>query len=192
MASTAYEEWAGVRQARLAALYRASAAARAPDVAEQLAWAAVLRLAAEFQGFVRDLHDNTADALVDHLGGPPEVAQAVRAAVTSQRRLETGNATREAITHDFGRFRLHVVDRVVTRHPGSARWLDTLRVVQLTRNGIAHAQPTKVAAAIGPDPLLIEQVRHWHATLRELAAALDAETRNEVARLTGGDPPWEP
>lgn len=190
MASTAYEEWAGVRQARLAALYRAHAAARAPDVAEQLSWAAVLRLAAEFQGYVRDLHDNTADALVNHLSGPAVVTQAVRAAVKHHRRLETGNATREAIAQDFRRLRLDVLDDVVARHPESDRWLDTLHVVHTARNGVAHAQPEKIDRAVGFGSLRIDQVRHWHAALHELATALDAETGNAVARLTGGDPPW--
>lgn len=190
MASTAYEEWAGVRQARLAALYRAHAAARAPDVAEQLSWAAVLRLAAEFQGYVRDLHDNTADALVLSLTGPTPVTGAVRDAALYQRRLDAGNATRDAIAHDFRRFGLDVLGEVGVRHPSSSHWLDALRDLNHARNGIAHAQPEKVESAIGAGPLRLEHVRHWHAVLRELAAALDAETAIAVARLTGGDPPW--
>lgn len=190
MASPAYEEWAGVRQDRIAELFRAHAAAAAQgEATEQLEWALVIRLAAEFQGYVRALHSAVAHALVGRLREREPLARVLRAALTNGRWLDRGNATKDTIAKDFGRFAINPLGAVVTSYAGGAAWADALRTLNDVRNRIAHGDTAAIAEAAG-GPVDADRVRRWYAALRELAAALDAVTANAVATTTGGPAPW--
>jgi len=71
--------------------------------------ALVLRLAAEFQGFARDLHDLACD-LFALWTAPlnPAVERVVRASLAEGRELDRGNAHPGSIGRDFGRFGFEV------------------------------------------------------------------------------------
>lgn len=195
MSSRAFHEWAGARQRRIDDLYGAHAAvlasrAGARAATEQLNWAVVLRLAAEFQGFARDLHDEAADVLLSHVAAPRDLTSVLRAVLAFQRRLDSGNATRRNVEQDFGRFGFDLFGEVGCRYARAPDWIDALNRVNDARNGVGHAQPANIARAAGAARLGVQQARRWQASLRALARAMDTVTANELAKLTGGPAPW--
>jgi hypothetical protein len=70
----------------------------------------VITLAAEFQGFARDLHDDGTSALLsgseDGVPIPATLVAVVRPLLSSNRRIDRGNADPSALGEDFGRFGL--------------------------------------------------------------------------------------
>ena len=99
MPSVALVSWQTDRQQRIEELNAAHRAVggRGPGRrwrTRQLNWAMTLRLAAEFQGFARDLHD----LAVDHFattasGGNTQLAGVLRERLTTNRQLDRQRAT---------------------------------------------------------------------------------------------------
>jgi hypothetical protein len=69
--------------------------------------ALLLRLAAQFQGFAKDLHQETALAFGELVQPTaPTIALVVAAGLQTNRELDRGNAHETALASDFGRFGL--------------------------------------------------------------------------------------
>ncbi|MGH3681941.1 MAG: hypothetical protein ACRDT2_17030, partial [Natronosporangium sp.] len=108
MPSIALHDWRTRRADRLTRLQAAHATVGGTGpgrrwLTEELNHALVLRLAAEFQGFARDLHTEAAKAVAASLAaGIPSREQALQRAFLTARRLDRGNATETALAHDFG------------------------------------------------------------------------------------------
>ena len=65
----------------------------------------MLRLAAEFQAFTRDLHDQASDQFAAWVApGSATVQTVVRRRLTENRQLDRGNAHPASLGSDFGRF----------------------------------------------------------------------------------------
>jgi len=196
MASGAHESWTTARRARLDELYAAHSAVGGTGpgrrtATEQLNWALALRLASEFQGYVRDLHDEATDVLVARAHAlTPSFESVLRNLLTLNRQLETRNATSSTLQQDFARFGFKILDDVRSRYIRGESWLRHLEQINLARNGIAHSDPVKIATAAGKSALRLTHVKRWDSAVRALADALDRIAASRLAELTGGGSPW--
>jgi hypothetical protein len=137
--SVPLQRWLVDRRAVLTGLESLHATAGRPAQAA-LAHAYVLRMTAEFQGFVRDLHDLAIDVLVGRSGARPVLRDLLIATATRGRALDRGNANVRALQADFSRLGLlSFNDAIGARQP---RWPGHDRkmygeLLQL-RNCLAH------------------------------------------------------
>lgn len=93
---------------------------RPRELGRPVAHAYVLRVVAEFQGFVRDLHDLAAERMVDLAGPAVPFRPLLIAAATEGRFIDRGNADVRSIEHDFRRLGISGLNgRLQTR---TSRW----------------------------------------------------------------------
>jgi hypothetical protein len=195
MASGALNQWCTTRRARLDELYAAHTAVGGAgpgrrSATAQLNWSIALCLASEFQGYVRDLHDEASEVLIDRAYvATPAHESVLRNVLTLNRELNKGNATRSNLKQDFSRFGFGVLDEVKQYDRGEG-WLKALDQLNLARNGIAHSDKAKVAQAAGGTALRLSHVKSWDGSTRSLTKALDKITADQLAVLTGGGRPW--
>ena len=190
MPSVAYRRWAVERAGRLDAVERAHTAIRATgpgrrEAARQLNHAYTLLLAAEFQGFCRELHTEAVTALAAAL--PARMAVVVEAEFVWNRQLDRGNATPSALGSDFGRLGFDLwpaVDRVNPNGPRLRRRLDELNA---WRNAVAHSDfdPARLGGTI---LLRLARVRHWRRACRRVARLVDRVVADELTPVTGTCP----
>jgi hypothetical protein len=85
---------------------------------EELNHALVLRLASEFQGFARDLHDEALDAIIAAVApAAPNVQVMLRGPYIAAWRLDRGNADPGALGSDFGLLGMQLWDDLKLRYP---------------------------------------------------------------------------
>lgn len=164
---------------------------RPRDVTE-LNHALFLRLAAEVQGYCRDLHDETAEAMCT----PAEVANeqlrdTFRASLTAGRKLDAGNAGPGNIGTDWTRLGISIWSELSEAYPsskGAADWNKRLEWLNGARNGIAHNDPVKIAQAHSEHPLTLYTFRVMRRRFDRFAAALDVVTRAYLKSATGVTP----
>jgi hypothetical protein len=193
MASRALTTWQNDRTAwldRLEAAHtlldRAGPGAR--KLTEELNHALVLRLATEFQGFARDLHDEATSALVASLASSdPPRQKRLRVPYEHARRMDRGNADPEALRRDFELFDLHLWYELRRLHPTRSRqWRDRLALLHEARNGLAHADGPKLARVLAAGwPITIRSARRWRSSLDGLAAAMDRVVADHLHREFG-------
>lgn len=196
MASRALRQWNTARRARLEELYAAHVAVGGTGrgrrtATEQINWAIAHRLASEFQGYVRDLHDEASETLV----GRAQFATAAHESVfgnllSFNRQLDSKNATPSTLRQDFWRFGFNVLDEIKSNYVRGEGWLKTLDQLNMARNGIAHSDPAKIVQVTAGSRLGIRQVRGWDVAVQSLATALDKVTARKVAAITNGGRPW--
>lgn len=122
--------WLGPRRESIDALAEAHAQygqvggpGRPLEIGRPVAHAYVLRVVAEFQAFVRDLHDLGAGSLVA-LSNADAAAQAMLiTAATEGRMIDRGNADLRSIRQDFRRLGVSGLDGQLAAH--NARWART-------------------------------------------------------------------
>src|SRR5205809_371368 len=108
MPSISYRQWRTVRAAALDEIVlahgavRGAAPGRRPST-QQINRAYVILLAAEFQGFCRDLHSECVDHILDVLAAPPALRTLMQVEFTRGRQLDRGNAHPGSLGADFGR-----------------------------------------------------------------------------------------
>lgn len=102
--------WLAARREAISTLAAAHAAmgevdgpGRPLEIGRPVGHAYVLRVVAEFQAFVRDLHDLAAERLVDLAGPQDQFRPLLIAAATEGRFIDRGNADLRSIQQDFGR-----------------------------------------------------------------------------------------
>lgn len=154
---------------------------------QQLNRAYALLLAAQFQGFCRDLHTESADFLVT-LIAVPSFRSTVRADFLWNRSLDRGNANQGNIAGDFRR--LGIADfwtLVDADRPGNDRCRVALDHLNEWRNAIAHQtlDPGKLG---GTTILRLEVVRRWRRACRLLARSIDKVIWDHLRREIGSDP----
>jgi hypothetical protein len=196
MASGALAQWSTARRARLSELYAAhravGGAGRGRRTATaQLNWSIALSLASEFQGYVRDLHDEASEIIINRIYvAAPAHESVLRNMLTLNRQLNRGNATGSNLQQDFGRFGFGVIDEVKGQYARGAAWLKALEDLNTARNGIAHSDKAKIAKATDGSALGLAHVKRWDGSMKALANALDRITADKLAALTGGGRPW--
>jgi hypothetical protein len=191
MPSAAYRRWATTRTGLLNEIEQAHAAVGGTGpgrryATQQINHAYVLLLAAEFQGFCRELHDECVDVVVGTVA--PELQKMLRVSLRFARQLDRGNATPAALGADFGRFDTGFWPALMALDVRVAGWQRRLDELNRWRNAIAHNDfdPSRLAGTI---PLRLAQVRRYRRTCHRLTRAFDTLLRDKLVTLIGR-PPW--
>lgn len=192
--ATAIERWRSERAARMDDLFGLHADAATvqarPAAVEQLRLMLVVALAAEWQGFARDLHEDAVDRIVAAMEGQPaSLATLLRVSLLSRRRLDRGNADQSALNDDFRRLGLSELWATLDeRSADAARWRAVLADVMAARNAVAHGSDSQLDALDARGVTIdADTVRQWQATLDELAALLHALVTEQISTLIGED-----
>jgi hypothetical protein len=156
---------------------------------EQLNWALILRVAAEFQGYCRALHDLAADEFASEATQINLlVPTVIRLRFTEGRRLDVGNARPSSLGSDFGRFGFELWPSLNRRWPGTADgWKRRLEVLNDARNAIAHDDRGKMTklAAEGYPLSRLKTIRGLRSSVDGLARAMDDVVADHLHKLLG-------
>ncbi|WP_152552247.1 hypothetical protein [Actinokineospora spheciospongiae] len=178
-ALTVWREERSRRLDRLVAAHHRMLDAEAMDEwgADELSHAVLLRLAAEFQGFCRDLLDACVEVVFAAAGIADRGLENVFRShnVLRGRRLDSGNATKDNIAIDFLRCGLEVWVELGTHFPHQVRgWISTVNLLNQARNGIAHDVEAKLnLLRRDGHSLSLATALEWRFSLDELAEAMD-------------------
>ena len=192
MTSSALATWRSSRLDRIDRLLAAhpdsAGSTTGPAAADELTEALVVRLASEFQGFCRDLHDDAIEAVIKSL---PVRSSAMYSmlmeGLISGRGLDRRSADPKTVGDDFDRLGLSLWGALAMSRPASvAAWREALVLLHRARNGVAHADHRALAAVQAAGwPVRLETVRRWRKLLDEIAEALDDAFIMEIDDLIG-------
>jgi hypothetical protein len=197
MSSRALRQWATTRAGSLGRLRDAREAVAGRGLGrrwltKELDHAVILRVASEFQGFARDLHDE-AIAFVSAELAPGNAALQVTLSLpyTAKRELNYKNANPDALTRDFGLLGIKLWPSLYQRYPSRGpAWREKLRLLNAARNGIAHQEPSKIAQVQAAGwPLTLPSADRWRSALDGLTRGMDVVVAAEL-RLIYGASPW--
>lgn len=192
--SKALGEWRTTRQGHLDELEQAHVAVggNLPGrrwLTGQVNAAYIIAIAAQFQGFCRDLHTEGSFAVAGMV--PTHLEALVASALTSTRNLDRGNALPGKIAEDFRRLSIDLWPAVYARHPSWQSRRDRLEVLMIWRNALAHDAPISTGnqqKIAGTRPTKA-YARQWRNNVNLLATAFDAVVAREL-RGTLGQRPW--
>ena len=175
MPSVSYRRWATTRARLLDEVESAHAAIGGTGRGRRFATQQVNRayavlLAAQFQGFCRDLHDECIRAVASV--APLGVRDVVEVGLVFGRKLDRGNATDLTIREDFQRLGMELWVAAVAAEPQAAVWRRRLDELNVWRNAIAHDDfnPARLGGTI---VLRLERVRRWRRACSRLAQVFD-------------------
>ena len=161
-------------------------------VTGELNQALILRLASEFQGFARELHDEAGVFVAGRLApGDARLQDMLRLPYTVSRKLSQGNADPGVLGNDFGLFGLVLWSALQSRYPArAAGWNQKLAALNMARNGIVHDDGAKIARVQADGwPFTLQSVDRWKSALDGLAHGLDRVVGGHL-RLAYGGRPW--
>jgi hypothetical protein len=193
--SRALARWSQESRAALDALDAAHARVAATRrvgraLAQPIAHAYLVAVAAQFQRYCRDLHSEAAQRLADAVE-PRAFRGTVLRLLTEGRRLDAGNATAGALGADFDRLGLELLAALEASAPGR-RLIRELERLHVWRNAIVHQdftlKPGRAKLVRGTAPEELRHVRRWRASCDALAGTLDALVRAHVSQVVGGAP----
>lgn len=195
--SDAYRSWKNERDKRIAELLSAHATIGGTGKGrrwrtEQLNWALTLRVAAEFQGFARDLHTLAVECFVVNVAGSNQaVANALTAQLTKDRALDRKNAHPGSLGSDFDRLGLELWPTLGAGYRRASKWNNDVTALNKARNAIAHANEHELGdLAVSGYPMRLSTVRRWRSSLDGLAHAMDDVVGDYLDRLLGCGKPW--
>jgi hypothetical protein len=154
-------------------------------------FALIVRLASEFQGYCRDLHEESIDHVVGNLSltpGPGLYAILRGSFFTPKRQLDTGNPTWSTLCTDFKRIGL---DLTILKQKHQARysiWCETVENLLRARNAIAHANDQEINNCRQANPLTLATFRTWRGRVNRIAGNMDKLAEAELTSLTGVTP----
>jgi hypothetical protein len=190
MPSKAYHEWRTIRRAELDKIEHAHGAVGVSGrgrwyATQQVNQAYVVLLASHFQGFCRDLYDESVKFLVG-LVHPTYLQPFIQAEFKRNCQLDRGNAQPGSIGADFGRLLEWFWDHVKVHDPQDQRqFKQKLEELNDWRNAIAHQDFSKFA---GSAKLRLAQVQQWRGICNRLARIFDKVMREHLQSLTGTSP----
>lgn len=156
---------------------------------EHLNLALFVRLAAEFQGFCRDLHDDavlTVIADLDAVRGADIHQKLLRSSLTRGRKLDSGNAGPGNIGNDFLYLGMTFWTDIKGRYPAKGpRWNDTLENLNDVRNAVAHSDAAKLADVRARQPLTFRTFRSWRRSLNDAASGFDTVVSAYLGDVSG-------
>lgn len=207
--SSALEKWQGDRAAALQSLDdvhgKVTGRTRGRKYAtKHLNRVLFVALAAEFQGFCRDLHEDAAIHISNSLEIVPSNAKIVPVVLDAlvrertvtlnkrdkDRRLDKGNADLSALISDFATLGIHLGNELKQCYPKMyPKWEKTIKSLNAARNGIAHSDDEKLAASERDHGLTLRTFRSWRSSLNGAAQAIDKVVGAYLTDLTG-TVPW--
>ncbi len=192
MPSIAFQEWRTMRARALDEIARGHAAVSGTRRGrrfntQQFNRAYAVMLAAQFQGFCRDLHEECVQHILATIAPPPALRDIMRSELTRGRLLDRGNAQPGSIGADFGRFGIDFWDEVRIRDPRNATRMGLLEELNLWRNAIVHHDFDRARLG-GTTILRLQRVRRWRGACNRLARAFDEVMRLHLHTLTGSSP----
>ncbi|MET8799550.1 hypothetical protein ABZV91_24540 [Nocardia sp. NPDC004568] len=142
---------------------------------EHLNLALFVSLAAEFQGFCRDLHDEAAEAIASQVGPPGDATVVLfQSALTRARNLDKGNAQPGGLGNDFYILDIPLWADLEVRYPTRKKqWHTTLTSLNSARNAIAHRNDDQLAKVKLQQPLNLATFRKWRSSLNGAASGFD-------------------
>lgn len=155
---------------------------------EQLNRGFLLALAAQFQGFCRDLHSEGVAAIIDSL--PVRVQPVVALNATHARQLDRGNPRAGALGSDFGRLGVELWPDLRKQVADGSKRHDQLEQLMIWRNAIAHESQLSEAdlEKVGSTLPNLAHVKSWRANLNVLANNFDLIVGRGIKEATGLDP----
>jgi hypothetical protein len=195
--SAALLDWKSDRTLRVNRLLSAHRTVRGANggrrwITDELNHSLILRLASEFQGFARHLHDETSAAVVDVLAPGHSARQlTLIKPYRESRRLDRGNADPEALRADFNLFGMNLWVDLEQRYPSrTPRWRRQLIMLNTARNGLAHDDHTRLQQVLTSGWLLtLPFIHRWRLALDGLATGMDHVVADHIHR-TFGVRPW--
>jgi hypothetical protein len=145
-------------------------------------------LAAQFQGFCRELHTQCTAHLAAGVADPT-LRALFRSSYLRHRMLDRGNANAENIGSDFGCFNLSFWASVDAHRSQNPRRRSLLKDMNEWRNAIAHHSFSAVMLRGGRPTLGLAQVQGWRTACDGLARSFDAVMKDHLRTLTG-TAPW--
>lgn len=156
---------------------------------QQINRAYAVLLAAQFQGFCRYLHSESARYIAASIQNA-DVSRVVQANLVFGRALDRGNAGPGNIGSDFARLGIKIWDALVVRDARNNIRNRKLEDLNAWRNAIAHedfADPVRFPARHGT-VLHLARVKDWRKTCNVLALHMDSVMQTHVGTLTGRIP----
>jgi hypothetical protein len=191
MPSDAFRGWRTIRRAALDTVETAhttihGTGAGRQEATRQINHGYAVLLAAEFQGYCRELHTEAVRHFVANL--PTAQRVIVSESFTYNRQLDRGNANSGSIGSDFGRLGLDwwpAFDRIDTAGADLRRQLSQLNE---WRNAISH-NDFDPGALGGTIRLMLAMVREWRRACNQLARVFDRILADHLVSVTG-QRPW--
>jgi hypothetical protein len=156
---------------------------------QQINQAYALLLAAQFQGFCRDLHQECVDHVLGVINPPRPLYMVLLTELTRVRQLDRGNAHSGSLAADFGRLGIDLWTALASHSTKSMHWRQELDRLNAWRNVIAHQSfgPGKLG---GATRVRLSQVRNWRKVCHRLGRAIVTLLHAHLQTLTGS-PPWQ-
>jgi hypothetical protein len=198
MPSSAYEQWTGDRRRKIDELFSAHATVGGSGRGrrwrtEQLNWSMTLRLAGEFQGFARELHNEAVECCVNYIAKiNPEFANVTRTNMIINRQLDRGNAQPGAIGSDYSRIGIVLWPALETANKKAKTWNKELESLNIARNAIAHDDQKEFLRLkdVGKLPIKKATVENWRKSLDSLATTMDDVVGDYLGTFLRGPRPW--
>jgi hypothetical protein len=158
----------------------------------QINSALILRLAAEFQGFCRDLHDLAAGHFVASMVQEnPRLDAILTSRLIKERKLNRGNASPGALGSDFGLLGMTFWAALEDADSRAKHWNQSLEALNDARNAIAHSDEDKLARLKQNGyPVILQTVRDWFRMLDSLAGTMDNVVSAHLDEILAGGRPW--
>lgn len=205
MPSLALQEWLGTRSVQLDELDAAHGAVGGAGpgrryATRQLNHAYTVVLAAQFQGFCRDLHTESVDVVADTIGSisfagsvnRSAIAGIVLNALTHSRQLDRGNAHPGSLGASFDSFDLEIWSDARRLDARTARRSVRLEQLNIWRNAIAHQDfdfsRHQLEVLAGMTRLGLDQVRMFRSCCDQLAVTFDRVLARHLESIVGGRP----
>ncbi len=154
---------------------------------QQVNQAYAVLLAAQFQGFCRDLHSECADYFVVPVADP-DLREMLRRNLLFARKIDRGNPNRGNLGSDFNRFSLAFWPLVDVDRPQNPARKIALEELNDWRNAIAHQDFPAAMLKAGRPSLTLAQVQTWRKACDGLTRSFDNVLHSHLQTLTGAVP----
>lgn len=148
-------------------------------------------LAAEFQGFYRDLHGEAVVAIIDEAVWPTERLPVLAvAAMKEGRGLDRKNPASSVVGSDFRAFGLLLWHRIQESYPDAyPDWRKSLDTLVSIRNAVSHSDQERIDNFVVKKQLTFAYWKATRANLELLAIAMASAVRTYLVEIA--TPPTE-
>lgn len=195
MTSLAKGEWDTTARSRLEELENVHVAAHGTNRGrrwgtEQLNRSMFLTLAAQFQTYCRDLHDEAVEVHV--VNANPHQGAVLRKLLTQGRKLDVGNPRTDALENDFSRLGFKLLPALRAQGSRTAARLDRLDVLIDFRNLVSHGQEASIRAFLASHDIAatLGAFRRYRRSLNALVGTMDRAVSAELSAGLQITAPW--